>query len=236
MTDIASPPPTSPQEERQEQGMDKKYESDLTRKDKIILEFAKLKGLKGRKRVQYLWNYYKIILVIILTLILAFSAGLTIYRNLQRKPVLSMVIIDADRADARKYDALKQDLFTALNPSQKGAEVLIDTSASSRDDANEVMNTTIKLSIAEENDLVVCNQDTYRKFRQEGAFADWEEVLGEHYNDYLPYMRDEMLDLSLSPNWNNGEYTGYSPAYLCVLNHSKRLDSVNKAVEYFFCD
>lgn len=214
--------------------MDKKYESDLTSKEKQELEIAKLKNLKGKKRIQYLWNYYKFVLAIVMVLILVFSAGLTIYRNLQRKPVLAMVIIDADRADTRKYDELEQQLLKALNPSQKGAEVLVDTAASSREDANSVMNTTIKLSIAEENDVVICNQETYHKYQQEGAFTDWEEVLGDQYKNYLPYMKDGMLDLSLSQTWNSGGYAVYAPAYMCVLSHSKRQDAVNTAVAYFF--
>ena len=217
--------------------MDKKYESDLTGKEKCELEFKKLKTLKGRKHIQYLWNYYKVVPVIVVVLIFVFAAGLTMYRNLQREPVLAMVIIDADRESAQRYDKLEEQLLAVLAPSIKGAEVLIDTAASSREDANEVMNTTIKLSVAEDNDLVVCNQETYNKFQGEGAFADWKEVLGQkEYEKYLPYIKDGMLDLSLSQKWRDGEYVEYTPAYMCVLNHSERWDGVNKVVEYFFGD
>ncbi len=59
--------------------MEKKYESDLSRQEKLEQQWKTIRSLKGKKKLEYLWSYYKVILVILLAVILVvYTAGVMI--------------------------------------------------------------------------------------------------------------------------------------------------------------
>ena len=79
--------------------MGEKYESDLSRQEKLEQQWKTIRSLKGKKKLEYLWSYYKVILVILLAVILVvYTAGVMI-RNGKENTVLSIVIVDAEKND-----------------------------------------------------------------------------------------------------------------------------------------
>lgn len=197
-------------------------------------ERRKIKHLEGVQKWEYIWDYYKPVFAVILIVILISGSLVSCVSNAREKVMLSVVVIDADREKTESFKILEQELKTVLGNGKRHERVIIDTSATSNEKAEAVMNTVMKLSIAEDNDVVILNELEWKKFQEERPFADWKEVLGDSYAKYEPYISDGALKLSKSKRWNAGGYVQYEPAYLCVLDKSPRKEAAKKLVSYFF--
>lgn len=211
-----------------------KHESDISPKDRRRLEWTKIKELKGKRKIEYLWSYYKGTLVIGIAAILVIVTGVTMYRNIRETPILTIAVIDADQEEPESFEALRLEILKVLDPKNKYSNVVIDTSGSSVNTDENMAKTTILMSTAGDTDVVVCNEDTYNRFNKEGIFADWGEILGNDYERYEPYMTDGVIDLSKSSKWCAGEYINYQPAYLCALKKSKHMKEIQILCKYFF--
>ncbi|MDF2513942.1 MAG: hypothetical protein K0S04_3808 [Herbinix sp.] len=190
--------------------MDKKYESDLTFKEKRKLELQKIKNLSWQKRMEYLWTYYRYLIIVALAVILVIGTGVTMFQNQQRTQLLSIAIIDANPDKITAIEELKEELLSYLGQKNKQDEVFIDTAATSVD--------------TEENTA---------KLVMVMSFVDWKELLGDEYETYETYMTDGIIDLSRMSKWEEGGYTSYSPAYLCVLKKSEHLEKARSFLDYF---
>lgn len=214
--------------------MEKRYDSDLTPKERRQKEIRKIKSLHGKKRLQYLWDYYKIVPAILLGCIVAGAFFATMIRGMNQTTVLSFVVTDANPMS--DWAGLNSDLLAVTKGDAKHPVVEIDSSVRSFGDANEEMNKTIKLSAANDTDLVVCGEKVLDEYEALDAFVSWQEVLGDDFAAYEPYIKDGMLDVSQSKRWQEGQYTAYEPAYLCMMHASKRPDSCRAVVKYLFSD
>lgn len=207
--------------------MSPKYESDMTQKEKRAQELQKIKSLKGKKRVEYLWTYYRSFLLILLVFVFVICLIVPIIQNIQRNPVLTLALVDANlEADT---ESLEQKILNYLDTSGKHDEVVIDTTATSS--GNYVKLATLLLAESD-TDAVICNSDTYEFCKQKDCFIDWQKLLGNDYSDYEMYMTDGVIDLSKIPAWQEENYTLYEPVYLGVLQNSKHPETVLLFLEY----
>lgn len=201
---------------------------------KIKAERRKIKQLEGVRKWEYIWDYYKPVFAVILIVILMSGGLVSCVSKAQEEVILSVVIVDADREKTESFKILEQELKAVLGNGKRHERVIVDTSATSGEKAEAVINTVMKLSIAEDNDVVILNELEWRKFQEERPFADWKEILGDSYVKYEPYISDGAFKLSKSKRWNAGGYVQYEPAYLCVLEKSPRKEAAKKLVSYFF--
>lgn len=207
--------------------MSPKYESDMTQKEKRAQELQKIKSLKGKKRVEYLWTYYRSFLLILLVFVFVICLIVPIIQNIQRNPVLTLALVDANlEADT---ESLEQKILNYLDTSGKHDEVVIDTTATSS--GNYVKLATLLLAESD-TDAVICNSDTYEFCKQKDCFIDWQKLLGNDYSDYEMYMTDGVIDLSKIPAWQEENYTLYEPVYLGVLQNSEHPETVLLFLEY----
>lgn len=65
-------------------------------KEKRKKELEKIASLHGRAKLQYLWDYYKIVIVIIIAAIAMIHLAATMIRGLMTDVVLSVDAISAD--------------------------------------------------------------------------------------------------------------------------------------------
>lgn len=193
--------------------------------------FDTIKQLKGRKKLQYIWDYYRPILGAVLILLLVAGCVGSSISKAQEKVLLSIVVIDADRERMGAFRELEENLAAVLGNGDSNERVILDTSATSNENPEAVMNTVMKLSVVQDHDVVILNESEWEKFKAENPFADLKEILGEAYPGYEPYIDDGALLLSKSKVWNLGRYVQYEPAYLCVLNKTERKEAVKKLVE-----
>lgn len=213
----------------------KTYESDFSHMNKILLEYKKLKMMTWKKRGEYLWSYYKFVPVILFfAVIVIYSIG-TVFTNMPKNALLSVVVVDANRENLENAEILKEELLRYLDGDLQKEQVNVDMSATSGDAQAQTIKTAIALSTVESNDIVLGNADIYNRFRDQNAFADWKDVLGGNYQKYEKYIIDGAFDFSQSKKWQDLGLTAYSPVYACVLQNSENMQNIRMLLEYFFC-
>ena len=218
----------------QESQNNKRYESDLTRQERVREKWQMICSLHGKKRMEYLWQYYRFVLYIAAAVLLVAISVMVMIGNKRKITVLSVVVTDADRESTEKFEELERSLLAYLGSGNTREQILVDTAATSNQDDESVMNLTMKMSIAEENDVVICNEDVYNRFHEQNAFADWSEILGEDSSEFADVTDGDRILLSQSIRWKDGNYVQYEPAYICVLNNSKKKETAKEFIKYFF--
>lgn len=201
-------------------------DSDMSAKEKWKQEWSIIRGLKGRKRLEHLWTYYKIVPMILFVLLMAAGAVATMADNLSKDCVLSVVIVDASRLQIRNAKTtaetpeiyqggephlrdIKAELLEYLGMNEKGNEILIDTSVISADTKENEAKLAIALSQPGGNDLVICGKDVYKRYDSAGAFAECKKI---------------------QPQGQGGQE---AEVYLCVLKGAEHRDAALKSMRYF---
>lgn len=211
--------------------MGEKYESDLSRQEKLEQQWKTIRSLKGKKKLEYLWSYYKVIPVILLAVILVvYTAGVMI-RNGKENTVLSIVIVDAEKNDDEAAEELEKQFLHILGADGRYDHVETVLSASSAQTEENIAKLRVSLSVVGEADLVVCSKEVYEEYAGQGAFADETVLLGADAEKAQAYMTDGQIDLSKCPENFLSESVSYSPAYLCVLGHTERSEAAEAVLK-----
>ena len=180
-------------------------------------ECRKIKKLPPGKKLPYLWEYYKIHLFLILFAIFFFFYFIfPLFGKLRENTVLSIAIIDSTESAKASTAQLENDYLAAIPDHTSCDRVIIDVSGSSSNtSSSSEIKLTILLSSVGENDLVICNQDVYDRFNEEGAFLDLTAYGAQLPADAVMFSTTS-IDLSSSAAWQAYGYTSYSPVYACI--------------------
>lgn len=211
--------------------MEKRYESDLGRREKWQQQWKTIVGLRGKKRLEYLWSYYRLVLVILLGIILVVHTGSVMIKNSMEHTVLSVVIIDAAKTDGSAAEALEELLLKRLGFEGKHDHIELVLSVTSSGTEENVAKRRVALSTVGGADLVICNENVYEEYACQHAFADMKETAGDEYEAYEKYSRDGSLKLERYGTSMLSEYVRYSPAYVCILEHSTHRETAWEAIK-----
>ena len=211
--------------------MEKKYESDLTKREKWQKQMETIRRLKGRERLEYLWQYYKIVPAFCLVIVLVVYTVAVMISNSLNDTLLSIVVVDSAKSSDEAAAELQDDILNIVGTGGKHDYVETVLSATSADTEGNIAKLRVSLSTAGEADVVVCGENVYEEYSAQGAFADMEELLGDSYGDYEEYMTDGQIDLTKCPDSFLSDYAEYSPAYLCVLVHSERTENAVELIK-----
>lgn len=214
--------------------MEKRYESDYSSKEKRKKELEKIKNLKGKERLLYLWDYYKWVLIVLAVLVVLINVGMTVYKNKRTKILLNMAVIDASIDREEPLKRLEKYLEDSLPKEGKYRKVMIDTTGSSEESQVGLTKALVILTAETGTDLIVCPKEFYRRYASQNAFVDWKEFFGETYKDYEPYMTDGILDLTKSDKWKEESYVNYSPVYLAPVGNYSHTEAIQILVDYYF--
>lgn len=116
-------------------------------KEKLQMEWKKIAGLGGRKGIEYVWTYYKFLLLPALAVFFLIITGITIYKNLSTDTILSLAVIDAVQ-DPKAFGELEKDILQAVQTDNGHSKIVIDTSASSVNTDENTAKITILMSVA----------------------------------------------------------------------------------------
>ena len=211
--------------------MEKRYESDMTRKEKRQNELKKLKSMTFKQKAAYIWEYYKGVFAGIIIACVIISIGVQMFQNSQLKSLLSIAVVDSNYNHDEQVEALQNDFLAYAGTGDRHEVVDVDTSLLSGDDYNAVVKMTVVMG-AGTADMMFCGEKTYKKYKQQEAFLSWKEILGDDYSKYEEYMTDDgRLDLEKCPNWEKYNMVYYSPVYAVVMSSSKNLENCIKFLE-----
>ena len=209
----------------------KKYESDMTKKEKRQLRWQTIRSLKGKKKISYLWTYYKSWLGALALILLALAILFTSIRNLSGRELISIAVIDTKSETEDRAGQLREDLLEALGSGRPGERVTLDTSAGGGDNYMMASKRMVIFGSGT-TDAVICSAEVYDAYQK--AFKSWRELLGEQYEQYSQYLEDGKLDLSRSRRWQDYGLVEYEPAYLAVMYDTEREEEILRLLEFFF--
>lgn len=180
-------------------------------------EYQKIKKLPPGEKLPYIWEYYKIHLLLILFAIFFFFYFIfPVFGSMGENTVLSIAIIDSTEAARAGTSQLETDYLATLSSHTDRDRVLIDVSGSSSNtSSSSEIKLTILLSSVGENDLIICNQEVYDRFNKEGAFLDLTAYSAQLPADAVMFSTNA-INLSFCTAWQAYGYTSYSPVYACI--------------------
>lgn len=207
------------------------YESDMTSREKWQKQWETIRRLKGKDRLEYLWQYYKAVLVAVIAVVLVIYTVAVMIRGAMQDTLLSIVVVDSKITSDEAASELEKGILDIIGTGGKHDYVETVLTATSVENDENIMKLRVSLSTAGEADVVICGEEVYEEYASQGAFADMEEVLGDAYDSFAEYMTDGQIDLAKCPDSFLDKYVGYSPAYLCVLSHSEHMENAAELIK-----
>lgn len=211
--------------------MEKRYESDMTRKEKWEKEIKKLKAMSFKEKVEHIFTYYKPWFATLAAIIVVIYMGVQMYEGSKEVELLSIAVVDSMLDQDGNRERLQQDLLEFLGTGDKYERVPLDTSATSIEDYGAMTKMMVVMASGT-TDILISSQVTYDHYKAQDAFLSWEDVLGDEYSKYEQYMTDGAIDLSKCPKWETYNLTYYKPVYATVVASTKRPESCAKFVEF----
>ncbi len=193
------------------------------------------KDLNFKQKLSYIYDYYRYYFYIFIVLLVMFFYFLVpIFNNFKYNTVLSLAIVDCNMNKRLDTKSLETDLLKELNSTDKYDKIFIDTSKSTIDTENNSVNVTVAFSIASGNDIIVCDEKTYQKYKDLNAFQSWQDFLGDDYKKYQDYIDNDKLLLDKSTKWADYGYTSYSPVYAVILSSPTNPNNIHSFATLLF--
>ena len=201
--------------------MASRYESDMTRKEKMQLEKEKLSKMNFKEKLAYIWEYYKAVIFGIIAVIFIIGTIVNIHENAKYYDLVSIAVVDY--AGLQDVSPIEEDLKEALGTGDKYEKVSIDTSYSFGEN----------LENADYNTLMKCSQAVYDNYSKDDYFLDLSTLFDEATCEkYGIKAGDTCLDISKLKKYQDMGLTYYEPCYLTVLVNTKNADNAAKLIEY----
>ncbi|MCD7745507.1 MAG: hypothetical protein LUI13_09540 [Lachnospiraceae bacterium] len=224
---------------------------DRKLKDRIRDEWGKLKTLSWKARLAYVWDYYKLQMVIIVVIILAINLGFTIYHNLQIDTLLYVYMVNCNTYYVDP-DELVEDYTEYLGGIGDKEEISMDTSVLLDEEdystsyANQMKFTAV--ISAQMADVVLMDEENFEEYAGWSYFFDLREVLTEEqleqWSDLLVYMENEdgesapyAINLTDAPKLQEYDvYPDTSTVYGGVIVNGVNVDATSEFFDWLFSE
>ena len=158
-----------------------KNESDLSKKERRLIEKEKLKGMGPKKKLEYIWMYYKPAIFGVIAVIALIFGIKDYYEQSKIKTVLSMTVVNSMANDTETPEQkIKETLGYKDDPYSKveiGVNLTTD-SEMAEFDYNAQMAYMAQIQ-AGSVDIMVMPEKLYQTLKKNEPFADLKELLGE---------------------------------------------------------
>lgn len=218
------------QEEHTCQQLSQKHESDLTKKEKRLLEKEKLKVMDWKGKLQYIWMYYKVwIFAAIGIVFLAFGIRSWI-ENARIKTFLSIAVVDSAGAD---YETVQENLKELLgidqDPYQKVdiTETLVSNEDGTQLDTYSQVAFVTKVQ-AQAFDVVLMPETLCSSFEKEDYFMDLDQLLDQDTLQAAGQKVQGNHILVLDQNLKEQFGVEYEPVCVAVLVNAQNTEAASK--------
>lgn len=214
--------------------MEKRYESDMTPKEKRELERKKLASMTLGQKIGYLWEYYKIWLLILAVVIMFISMFVTMYQNSQKISLMGLAV--ANSTTLSDTSGVTEDLIEMLGTGDEHETVTVDTSYYFNEDiANTDPNIIMKFSTmvaAQSIDVLISSEHVMDYYKDQEMFLMPSEYLSE---EQIAALGDRVSEYgvridgsSLLEKW---DLVAYEPVYFTVIANSPNVENAVKLLE-----
>ncbi len=180
---------------------EKNHASDLSRKERRLLEKEKLAGMGLGKKLEYIWMYYKAVIFGVIFLVVAVFIGWDIYQNAQIRNILSVYVVNGGMMDTQPLQEQAMELLAA---NEKKESVTVNSSLSTDKEGKEFDYTSQMVFVTQLQagtmDVMVMPEALYETLKKEEIFMDLTglletEIFGAHLQgDCLQFDREELKD------------------------------------------
>lgn len=186
--------------------LDRRYEKEMSKKERRQFEKEKLKQMNRKEKLEYLWMYYKIWLLVPILLLVGIYLGVCVYRGLTAEVLLQVVVVDSGLDD---YDELGDQFKEYIGADESNQKVTFNSNLNTATYQGEMAFTA--LLTGESIDLVVCNEEFYQ---QEG-----QDVL------------EKCAELDPDSDYAKKLGVAYEPVYLCVAVNAPNRENAQQFIE-----
>ena len=114
--------------------LDRKYERQMSGKEKRKFEAEKMSQMTLKEKLEYLWMYYKVYLLIPVVIVVLIVVGVQMYHGITQKVLLNLTILGGESTDRT---GLEKEILELLGTGKKNEAVKINANLSgSTDDYN----------------------------------------------------------------------------------------------------
>lgn len=204
----------------------------VDKNEKNMKRMEQWRQLTFGQKLQYLWDYEKWILVMIVVVICMICTGITIYHNMKTEVLLRVIVTDA-QSDGT---ALAEQFRAYLGATGENQIVEIDNTVVTNEENSMVGGaSTMKLTslIAANNmDVMICNESLYEQFEEQGAFLDIREVLGADTEDYAEDIVGDVICMDAEKLNGIEPISPYEKIYVAVLVNSENRENAADFIRF----
>lgn len=209
------------------------HESDLSRRERRLIEKEKIKGMGIGRKLEYLWMYYKGVLFGAIGILFLIYFGVDWYHHAKMETVLTVSVVNAGELDADKVKADMQELFEF---DDKNSQVNISTNLST-DQSGENFDYYAQMAYMAQLqssgiDVLIFPESLYDSANIDGIFMDMKEVLDK---DTYEALGDRVKgDYITLPDGYLGENMGiyYQPVCAAVIFNAKNVENAGKWLSF----
>lgn len=232
---------------------EKKYESDMTFKEKYMEEISKMKAMTMKKRLSYFWEYYKPLMAGVIAVIVIIVSIISIVNNNAIEDVLTVAVINPNTYEEETYTFMK-GFKEYIELDEETQRVTLDTSITlTYDDsmANEYTSSSFMkfaaVVAAQELDVMTMSETVFENNLSQGTFMDLKELLSEELYAKVEHCiimgateddttsRAYAIDISnIKKVTEGGGFFEHDTILLGVVSNTKRQEAVIQFIEYLF--
>ncbi len=213
----------------------KRYESDRDFKDKVELEKQKLSSMSWRKRIEYIWAYYKwhMLLVLVVCYVI-YNIGLMIY-DTQYDDVFSAIIVNG----AADGDPIAEDFKNYCEDTEKfhrynvNAGMYLTGKQNDYKSDQDTLGIMLGMIAGKDVDVLILPKFQMENYAKQDVYYKMTEILTP---EQIEQYGDAVGEYSLQvPNNKTLQKHGCVPgedAYLGVLRYVEDLTYVQEFIRY----
>lgn len=207
--------------------LDRKYERQMSMKERRKFEAEKMQEMTLKEKIEYLWMYYKVYLLIPVVIVALIVVGMQMYNGMTEKVLLNLAILGGDNIDRT---GLEKEVTELLGTGDKKETVKINANLSGSSDD---YNSNIALSTligAEAVDVIICPEEIYEGYAEQNGFVNLEKILSEEALEGGKVQKDAVV-LEKSSYMTDKVGVSYEPVYICIMNNAQNEKQAVKFIE-----
>ena len=213
---------------------ERRYESDMTKKEKRQMRKEQLKSMKGKERLDYIWTYYKLEIAMAVFFVIIGVLAINWLLGFRYDQILYVGVVNSEQCNGEQMAA---DYKEFIGNNNKFDEVDVDTSMEIDPSGNtndfygefrfSVYNSAPVL------DAVIVDQEVFEVYDDSGLFMNLEDFFTEDAQEYQDLITNNTgLNLKGSKTLQSYGVDSTQPVYLMVSRQTENIEYVKDYIRF----
>lgn len=213
---------------------ERRYESDMTKKEKRQMRKEQLKSMKGKERLDYIWTYYKLEIAMAVFFVIIGVLAINWLLGFRYDQILYVGVVNSEQCNGEQMAA---DYKEFIGNNNKFDEVDVDTSMEIDPSGNtndfygefrfSVYNSAPVL------DVVIVDQEVFEVYDDSGLFMNLEDFFTEDAQEYQELITNNTgLNLKGSKTLQSYGVDSTQPVYLMVSRQTENIEYVKDYIRF----